>query len=709
MKKTLYLLAASLFFCLSIYAQDGDWTNFNYMTTYGDSTYWTATDDFDGFLGSNSFNHPQGILATTNAVFVADTGNDRIVKLGYRKNVIFTPEPSNVWEMYFITEWGTSGSASNELSFPTDLTFGNDGLIYIVDSSNHCIKICDTDGNFKGAFGSQGAGSHQFEAPTGICTVPTNGNLMIADYGNDRVAEFTTSGEFVRVLSIIPNYPNTPQIEDVHYELIFGPYDVVVVGTNLYITEAGRSDANQYKSKSRVKGANDANRFIWVNYEDFDYRDDWNLPESAPGELIGGFTGNVMQGIKGLIDFDGYLLFATADDSQNQYLITDEAGYIIGKFGTDVIGGSVSPSPIESEFAYPYNLAKIDSFVFCADSGNNRISMWKKNSLPIFDYPKTNYFEVRERQVLSFTVHASDGDGDNISYGGALEPTDNDKNWGINSSYMKFSMIPEYDDAGTDFTLNLTASDGQGAATMGVTIHVLPVNPKHKKLVKRKLDSYEDWVAQDKLATDDGDLVKLKIKKTGVIEHWDGSVLEVSGTPTISIKATRSKKLSGQGYNGKMYGEVYATNEYTISSVAQLDEIRSDEELKKISVAGTVGRIILKKDVAPLGTVSIKGGNLGGAEALYIKNIKVLGKKYKDFATGEKLYYGGNITHECYPGGFGRIKAHDVAKTTEFIFGSVELNLSKITKLPVCIFTQYKIQVFDPDMYLKNKLHLPLL
>ena len=234
---------------------------------------------------------------------------------------------------------------------------------------------------------------------------------------------------------------------------------------------------------------------------------------------------------------------------------------------------------------------------------------------------------------------------------------------------MKFSMIPNYGDAGTDFTLVLTASDGQGSATMNVTIHVLPVNQNHKNLVKGKLDRYEDWVAQDKLDTDDGDLVTLKIKKKGTIEHWDGSVLEISGTSSLNIKASRSKKLSGEGYNGKMYGEFYATNEYTISSVAQLDEIKSDEELKKVSVAGTVGRILLNKDFAPLGTVKIKGGNLGGVEAQYIKNINVMGTKYKDVATKEKLYYGGNITHECYPGGYGRIKAYDVAKKDVSING----------------------------------------
>ncbi len=74
MKKIL-ALAAAILICFSAYAQEGDWTNFLYITTYGDSNFWTASDSFDGGTDSNSFNHPQGVLATTSAVYIADTGN----------------------------------------------------------------------------------------------------------------------------------------------------------------------------------------------------------------------------------------------------------------------------------------------------------------------------------------------------------------------------------------------------------------------------------------------------------------------------------------------------------------------------------------------------------------------------------------------------------------------------------------------------------
>ena len=475
----------------------GDWTNFLYIATYGTSQYWVAQDSpFAGGAGSNAFNHEQGILATASNVFVIDTGNDRIVKLGYQKTTVLTPEPSNFWQMMYVSEWGTSGTASNQFRFPADASFGPQGELLIVDCSNNCIKFTDTAGAFQGSFGTLGSATNQFRYPKGICTVVqsnstvvvtnifTNSvwvvvtntvvdvrfNVVVADSGNDRVVEYAigTSGwQFVRAVSNIVNYPSDGMAKQLNK--IWGPYDVLVIGSNLYITEAGRNQSSDYINARRIKGANNCNRFIMLSYSNLVYADDWNKPETSNDVAFGGFTGNVYQGIRGLIDFDGFLLVACADNSQSQYLITDDRGYIIGKFGTAVIGGAVSPSPLPGEFGYPYNLAKIGSFVFCADSGNNRVSLWKKNALPVFDYPKTNYFKVRELQVLSFTVHAKDDDGDAITYGGTLAPATDSKNWGVNSDYMKFSMIPYRGSAGTVYTVTLTAFDGTGTATLPVT------------------------------------------------------------------------------------------------------------------------------------------------------------------------------------------------------------------------------------------------
>lgn len=665
-----YLMATGLVLwsCCSI-AKEGDWTNFMYITYYGTSLYWTANDAFNGGMGSNAFNHPQGVLCSASNVFVIDTGNDRVVKLGYHKTVVLTPEPSNIWQMYYVSEWGSRGSGSNQFRFPTDASFGPAGELLIVDCSNSCIKITDQEGTFLGSFGTLGSGPGQFRYPTGIGTVVfsniteviSNGvtnvvvdvifNVLIADYGNDRVVEYTlgTNGwEFIRAVSNIVNYPSDGVAKKLNE--IWGPYDVIVIESNVYITEVGRSSSSDYINARRLKGANGCNRFIMLHYSNLWYKDDWNIPQDPQTNDVGGFTGNVYRGIRGLIDFDGFLLFACAHSSQNQYLITDANGFIVGKFGTTVIGGAVSPSAVEGQFAYPYNLARYNNFVFCADSGNNRVQMWKANSLPVFDYPKTNWFEVRELQVLSFTVHAKDDDGDEVTYTGALTPAGDGKNWGMNSDYMKFSMIPKRGDAGTDFLLRLTASDGFGSTSMDVTIHVNPVNPNHPKLVAGKPGLYEDWVFDP---ADDGDLIALKFK--GTINHWDGSVLDISGSPAVAISAKRAKTLKGAGYD-TLYGEIDATNEYALNAVAQLDEIRSLEPLTSIKMRGSLGRVVLPQNVA-LGSVSVYGGCLGGADAMTIKKISVVRGKLKNPVTKAVRTHGGDISGHYYPGGYGHVRA----------------------------------------------------
>ncbi|MEI8253079.1 MAG: hypothetical protein WCG25_05020 [bacterium] len=50
--------------------------------------------------------------------------------------------------------------------------------------------------------------------------------------------------------------------------------------------------------------------------------------------------------------------------------------------------------------------------------------------------------------------------------------------------------------------------------------------------------------------------------------------------------------------------------------------------------------------------------------------------------------------------------AHEVASTTLFIFGNLELNLSKITSHHVCKFTQYNIHVsLTISFDINGKLH----
>ena len=61
-----------------------------------------------------------------------------------------------------------------------------DNDIIVSDFHNHQVKVYDAEGTFKFAFGSNGEGNGQFNAPTGVA-VDSKGNILVADWGNSRI------------------------------------------------------------------------------------------------------------------------------------------------------------------------------------------------------------------------------------------------------------------------------------------------------------------------------------------------------------------------------------------------------------------------------------------------------------------------------------------------------------------------------------------
>ncbi|NDC41722.1 MAG: T9SS C-terminal target domain-containing protein, partial [Chitinophagia bacterium] len=103
---------------------------------------------------------------------------------------------------------GDGGPASSALlASPSGLTVDRSGAVYICDDSNHCIRKIDTAGIIStiagtGSAGFSGDGSVATAArlfePKGI-HADNNGNLFIADYGNNRVRKIDTSGMITTV------------------------------------------------------------------------------------------------------------------------------------------------------------------------------------------------------------------------------------------------------------------------------------------------------------------------------------------------------------------------------------------------------------------------------------------------------------------------------------------------------------------------------
>jgi tripartite motif-containing protein 2/3 len=60
----------------------------------------------------------------------------------------------------------------------------------------YALQVFDMSGSFVLSFGSNGEGNGQFNAPTGVA-VDANDNILVADWGNSRLAVFDASGSFV--------------------------------------------------------------------------------------------------------------------------------------------------------------------------------------------------------------------------------------------------------------------------------------------------------------------------------------------------------------------------------------------------------------------------------------------------------------------------------------------------------------------------------
>ena len=165
--------------------------------------------------GPLQFNYPEGIVVhpTTGQIFVADEENHRIQVLNND-----------------LTYFNSFGPAPEKLNQPSDVTFDNEGYLYVAERVNCCIKkltstgqyisqfgsfgsnpgkvlcpssiiiennlvyvcgtncvsIFDTNGRFTRCFGKRGSGEVEFKNPCGI-TINSLGNLYVSDTYNDRI------------------------------------------------------------------------------------------------------------------------------------------------------------------------------------------------------------------------------------------------------------------------------------------------------------------------------------------------------------------------------------------------------------------------------------------------------------------------------------------------------------------------------------------
>lgn len=132
----------------------------------------------DGSAGSASgeFNHPDAVAVDGGGeVYVADTGNDRVVKLSGAGEVL--------------TEWGSRGTADGRFHSPTSIAVDASGSVYVLDSENNRVEVFDPSGQLSYRWGLRGTGAGDFSQASAIA-VDCAGAVYVADTNNNRVERF---------------------------------------------------------------------------------------------------------------------------------------------------------------------------------------------------------------------------------------------------------------------------------------------------------------------------------------------------------------------------------------------------------------------------------------------------------------------------------------------------------------------------------------
>ena len=195
-----------------------------YVSSYRRSHHHGYVDVFDtdgarkatiGCYGNSCglMDSPRGVAVRGEAVFVADCGNNRVLKLttGGR----------------FLSSFGRSGSGEGEglLKRPVGLCVDAKGCVMVADSGNHRIQIFDSEGNYLRSIqgnkdstiggtlssrNSRGLPQHDLTASIGrqskdSCfyspydvAVDPEGNIHVAANNTSSIKVFTPEGDFVR-------------------------------------------------------------------------------------------------------------------------------------------------------------------------------------------------------------------------------------------------------------------------------------------------------------------------------------------------------------------------------------------------------------------------------------------------------------------------------------------------------------------------------
>ena len=146
---------------------DADGTRYITDTDREQILVFDADDHFLRAIGEPGQFRPVDVAIAGNLLYVTDIMNHRIHVLDKATGEV-------------IQTFGDAGSEPGQLFHPTNLAIGDDGTIYVTDTSNFRLQQFDAEGKFIRAIGSQGSRPGTFSRPKGIA-LDREGHIYVVD------------------------------------------------------------------------------------------------------------------------------------------------------------------------------------------------------------------------------------------------------------------------------------------------------------------------------------------------------------------------------------------------------------------------------------------------------------------------------------------------------------------------------------------------
>lgn len=269
---------------------------------------------------------------------------------------------------------GDTKLGSSFLSHPTGIARGPEGNLFIADTGNDRVVKCDGEGRFIKETGGFGWEEGQFNRPTYI-TTDHGLNIYVVDTQNKRVQRFDRNLNFVSTIRMEPNdnFSGFGLLEGIAVtsagELLLSDIedDFVIKLDNFYEYERTLGGFGYGRGSLRDPLG------IFVDRKEDVYVADSQNDRVAIYDPFGNFLKSlgekVLRKPSGvMVGEDGFLYVANTE--KHSIAIFDSEGNLILEYGTwgSEVGNFAKPTDLE--------LGKDDK-LFVVDSGNNRICIFE--------------------------------------------------------------------------------------------------------------------------------------------------------------------------------------------------------------------------------------------------------------------------------------------------------------------------------------------